>query len=628
MRALSGRWDVVIQVMLGATAAYYLWRAAFGMSTLQEHRGIAVMFSLVAALLLYRGSRRAREDAPSLLDIILAIAAAVGVGYWIVEHEALAYRAGAFLPADFWMGVIVTVLSIEAARRVLGRPLAIVASMAILYALYGGLLPPPIGHRGFSLRRVVEYVYLTSDGIFGIMAEVLATFIVPFVVFGAFMLRAGVAKFFIDLAMATFGRIAGGPGQVAVVASGLLGSMNGSPIANSVTTGSITIPLMKRLGFPPHLAAAVEASASTGGMIMPPVMGAAAFIMAEMTGISYAKIATVSIIPGLLFFLSNGIMVYLEARKLGLRGLSPDELPRSGDVLRQRWYLFLPLVVLVGLLMSGFSPVRAVVYATLTTVAVSWLRKESRMGPVQIWQALVDGGRACAFVAAATGAVGIIVGIMALTGIGIQFSSLVLTLAGQNLPLALLLIAMASLVLGMGLPITAAYLVVAVVAAPTLSEMGVPLLAAHLIILWLSLDSNITPPVALGAYTTAAIAGADPWRTGWNSFRFAKLIYVMPVLFAYTHILWTGTIDQNLMAVVSATVGVVIFSIVSTAYLVARMTLVEFVLMVGATLLAFVPNPATVAAGAAIVAVVYLMQRRRQPTRVGLAAAVPSGGAR
>jgi TRAP transporter 4TM/12TM fusion protein len=611
MRALARRWDVVIQVMLGSTAAYYLWRAAFGMSTLQEHRGIAVMFSLAAPLLLYRGSRRARADAPSLLDIILAIAAVVGVGYWIVEHEALAYRAGAFLPADFWMGVIVTVLSIEAARRVLGRPLAIVASMAILYALYGGVLPPLIGHRGFTFRRVVEYVYLTSDGIFGIMAEVLATFIVPFVVFGAFMLRAGVAKFFIDLAMATFGRVAGGPAQVAVVASGLLGSINGSPIANSVTTGSITIPLMKRVGFPPHLAAAVEASASTGGMILPPVMGAGAFIMAEMTGISYARIATLSIIPGLLFFLSNGIMVYLEARKLGLRGLSRDELPRTVDVLRQGWYLFLPVVVLVGLLMLGLSPVRAVVYATLTTVGVSWLRKESRMGPLQIWQALADGGRACTFVAAATGAVGIIVGILALTGIGIRFSSVVLTLAGQNLPLALLLIAMASFVLGMGMPITAAYLVVAVVAVPVLSEMGVPLLAAHLIIFWLSLDSNITPPVALGAYTTAAIAGADPWRTGWNSFRFAKMIYVMPVLFAYTHILFTGTPSENAWAVISAVVGTVAFSICSTAYFLVRTTLLEWLLLAAATVMTFVPGLVTDLTGIAIFVAVYLWQRAR-----------------
>lgn len=611
MRELSRRWDGFVQLLLGSTAAYYLWKAAFGVTSLQEHRGIAVLFSLAAPLLLYRGSRRARPDAPSALDILLVIAAGVGVGYWIVEHEALAYRAGAFLPMDFWMGAIVTVLAIEAARRVLGRPLATIAALAILYALFGASLPPLIGHRGFTIRRVVEYVYLSSDGIFGIMAEVLATFIIPFVVFGAFMLRAGVAKFFIDLAMAGFGRVAGGPAQVAVVASGLLGSINGSPIANTATTGSMTIPLMKRIGFPPHLAAAVEASASTGGMILPPVMGAGAFIMAEMTGISYGKIAAVSIVPGLLFYLSNGIMAYLEARKLGLKGLSREELPNAGIVVREGWYLFLPIAVLAGLLLSGFSPARAVVFAVLATVAVTWFRRESRMGPVQIWQALVDGGKACTFVAAATGAVGIIVGILALTGIGIRFSSVVLTIAGQNLPLALLLIAIASFVLGMGMPITAAYLVVAVVAVPALSEMGVPLLAAHLIIFWLSLDSNITPPVALGAYTAAAIAGADPWKTGWNSFRFAKMIYVMPVLFAYTHILFTGTPSENAWAVVSAVVGTVAFSICSTAFFLVRTTLVEWLLLAVATVLTFVPGLTTDLTGIAIFIAVYLWQRAK-----------------
>lgn len=627
-RNLTRNWDIVAQVILGAVAIFYLRAAAFGVDSMQYHRGIAVMFSLVASLLLYKGWRRAPSDAPSWLDLVLIAGAIVGVGYWILQHEALAYRAGLYTHTDRLMGLVVTLLSIEVARRVLGRPLAIISALAIVYALYGNLLPPVIGHRGFLFRRVIEYIYLTSDGLFGIMAEVVASYIVPFVVFGAFMMRAGVAKFFIDLSMAGLGRVAGGPAQVSVVSSALLGSINGSPIANTATTGAFTIPLMKRSGFPPHIAAAVEASASTGGMILPPVMGAGAFIMAEMTGIRYAEIVKMSILPGVLYFLSVGIMVYLESRKLGIRGLSREELPRALNVLKQGWYLFLPIAMLVGALFSGASPARAVVYAIVATVVVSWLNPQTRMGPPRIWQALVDGGRACIFVGAATGAVGIIIGVLALTGIGIKFSTIMLTLAGKNLLLMLLLVAIASFILGMGLPITAAYLVVAVASAPALVELGVPLIAAHLIIFWLSLDSNITPPVALGAYTAAAIADADPWRTGWNSFRFAKMIYVMPLLFAYTHILFTGTLAENIWAVVSAMVGTVAFSICSTAFFLVRTTLLEWLLLAAATFLAFVPGLVTDLSAIAIFVAVFFWQRRKLQQTVQIAAGEPVGGSR
>jgi TRAP transporter 4TM/12TM fusion protein len=625
-RKLAHPWNLVVQAILGGVSLYYLWLAWGGTASLQYFRGIAVLYSLVVPMLLYRGWRRARDDAPNLLDLLLALGAILGVGYWIVEHEAMAYRAGAYLPVDFWMGVIVTIVALEAARRVLGLSMALVAILPIIYALFGQYLPPIIGHRGFTLRRVIEYVYLTSDGIFGVMAEVMAGFVIPFVVFGAFLQRAGVGRFFIDLSLAALGRIVGGPAQAAVVSSALLGTINGSPIANTVTTGAITIPLMKRAGFPPHIAAAVEGAASTGGMVLPPIMGAGAFIMAEMTATPYVEIAKIAAIPGLLFFLGVGVMVYFESRKLGLRGLTREETPRLGETLRRGWFLFLPVVVLVAFLISGASPERSAVYGVLATVIVSWLRRETRMGLKAVWEALVDGGRATLFVAALTGAVGILIGVLALTGIAIRFGWVMVQLAGPNLFLTILLIAVSTLVLGLALPITATYLVVAVIAVPVLREMAVPMLTAHMIVFWLSLDSNITPPVALGPFAAAAIAGADPMKTGWHCFRFAKIVYVMPVLFAYTHILLTGTVAQNLMAAVSATVGVVIFSILSTAYFVVRMTLLEFVLMVGATLLAFVPNPVTVAAGAAIVAVVYLMQRQRQPAPVGLAAAVPAKG--
>ena len=611
IRLLSGYWNVAVQIMMGGVALYYVWASTVGVVSLQYFRGIAVLYSLVVPLLLYRGWRRDRVDAPSLLDLLLVAGAAVGVVYWMVEHEAMAYRAGDYNLVDVWMGVIVTVVAIEAARRVLGMDMALCAIVPIVYALFGDYLPYIIGHRGFTLRRVVEYVYLTSDGIFGIMAEVLASFIIPFVAFGAFLERAGVAKFFVDLSLAALGRIAGGPAQASVVSSALMGTISGSPIAETVTKGAITIPLMKRAGFPPHIAAAVEAAASTGAAIMPPVMGAGAFIMAEMTGISYVEIIKTAAIPGILYFLSVGVMVYFESRKLGLRGLPKEELPRLWDVWRRGWYLFLPIAVLVGALAAGYSPQMAALYGIGFTIVVSWFRKETRMGWRQIWQALVTAGKNCLFVAALTGAVGVLIGVLALTGIVIKFPYILVELAGESLLLTIGLIAVATFVLGLPLPITATYLIVAVVAVPALLKLGVPVLTAHLIIFWLSLDSNITPPVAMGPFAAAAIAQADPMKTGWACFRFAKIIYVMPILFAYTNILLTGTPAENLWAIASATLGTVLVSIVGTGFFLVRTTLIEWLLLAAAAVLAFIPSLATGTAAIAIFAAVYLWQRKR-----------------
>jgi TRAP transporter 4TM/12TM fusion protein len=613
-RDVSGGWQIAIELMLAGVALFFLWSSSFGVVSLQYFRGVAVLYSLVIPLLLYPGWRGARLDRPCWLDIAPATAAAGGVIYWIVEHESMAYRAGDYTLMDVCLGVLVTLLAIEAARRVLGWGMALCAIVPIVYALFGSYLPYLIGHRGFTLRRVIEYVYLTSDGIFGVMADVVASFIIPFVVFGAFMEVAGVAKFFVDLSLAALGRITGGPAQAAVISSLFMGTVSGSPIAETVTTGAVTIPLMKRTGFPPHIAAAVEGAASTGAMIMPPVMGAGAFIMAEMTNIAYLDIIKVAAIPGILFYLSVGVMIYFESKKLGLRGLAREELPRFGAIMRAGWYLFIPIFVLMAALVMGYAPGSAAVFGIITAVALSWLRSETAMGPRAIWRALVAAGKASLYVAALTGAVGVLIGVLALTGIGIKFSYILVELAGKSLPLTLLLIAVATLVLGLALPITATYLMVAVVAVPVMAELGLPLLTAHLIVLWLSLDSNITPPVALGPFAAAAIAGADPMKTGWSCFRFAKIIYVMPVLMAYTHLLFTGSLAQNLWAVSAAALGTVAFSILSTVFFVTRMSLMEFLLLALATVLAFIPGPATMITGLAIFSAVYFWQRKRAGT--------------
>jgi TRAP transporter 4TM/12TM fusion protein len=610
-RALSAYWDIAVRIIMGGIALYYIWASTIGVVSLQYFRGIAILYSLVLPLLLYKGWKRDSDNRPSVLDLMLAAGAAAGVVYWIVNYEQMAYRAGDYTAVDVWMGVIVTIVAIEAARRVLGMDMALCAIVPIVYALFGNYLPYIIGHKGYSVRRIIEYVYLTNDGVFGIMAEVLAEFIIPFVAFGAFLEAAGVAKFFVDIALAGLGRIAGGPAQASVVSSMLMGTISGSPIAETVTKGPITIPLMKRAGFPGHIAGAVEAAASNGAAIMPPVMGAGAFVMSEMTGIPYVEIIKVATIPGLLYFLSVGVMIYFESKKLGLRGLPREELPRSAEVWKRGWYLLLPIVVLIAVMLSGYSPQFAAFYAIVSTIAVSWFRKETRMGPKEIWLALVDAGKNCLFVAALTGAVGILIGVLSLTGIIVRFPYILVDLAGQSVLLTVGLIACATFVLGLPLPITATYLVVAVIGVPALIKLGVPVLSAHLIIFWLALDSNITPPVAMGPFAAAAIAQADPMKTGWACFRFAKVIYVMPLLFAYTHILLTGTPLQNIAAIASATLGIILFSIVSTGYFYARINLVEWLLLAVATLLAFIPSFPTGIAAVIIFAAVYLWQRKR-----------------
>ena len=621
-RALSGYWDIAVRIMMGGIALYYIWASTIGVVSLQYYRGIAILYSLVLPLLLYKGWKRDPANRPSVLDLMLAAGAAAGVVYWIVNYEQMAYRAGDYTAVDVSMGVIVTIVAIEAARRVLGMDMALCAIVPIVYALFGNYLPYIVGHKGYSVRRIIEYVYLTNDGVFGIMAEVLAEFIIPFVAFGAFLEGAGVAKFFVDISLAGLGRIAGGPAQASVVSSLLMGTISGSPIAETVTKGPITIPLMKRAGFPPHIAGAVEAAASTGAAIMPPVMGAGAFVMSEMTGIPYVDIIKVALIPGLLYFLSVGVMIYFESKKLGLRGLPREELPPSLEVWKRGWYLLLPIVVLIAVMVAGYSPQFAAFYGIIITIVVSWFRQETRMGPKEIWRALVDAGKNCLFVAALTGAVGILIGVLSLTGIIVRFPYILVDLAGQSILLTVGLIACATFVLGLPLPITATYLVVAVIGVPALIKLGLPVLSAHLIIFWLALDSNITPPVAMGPFAAAAIAQADPMRTGWACFRFAKVIYVMPLLFAYTHILLTGTPAQNIAAIASATLGIVLFSIVSTGYFYARTNLLEWLLLAAATVLAFIPSFPTGIAAVVIFGAVYLWQRKRAANQSTPATAV------
>ncbi|WP_298037420.1 TRAP transporter fused permease subunit [uncultured Desulfuromonas sp.] len=497
---------------------------------------IAVGTVALTPLLMWADSRMmARgEKNPTLSDILYAVVSAACVYYWMHEFENLNYRAGAENELDAMISIVGIILSLEVCRRVLGWSMTLIGIFMLCYGYFGPHFPDIIAHRGFGLERLCTALYLTTNGVFGVMANVLATYVILFIFFGAFLHKSGAGKFFIDLPLAIAGRSTGGPAKVAVIASALFGSVSGSAIANTVSTGAFTIPLMKRAGFKPHVAGAIEPSASIGGMFLPPIMGAGGFLMAELTNTPYAYIMMIAIFPALCYFFSVFCMIHFEAKKQGLKGIADENFPHWKQVLKKEWYFSLPLVIITVLMILGRSPGFSAFWATITCVVISWFRADTRMGPKEIWEAILTGANNTLIIGATLGVIGIIVGTISLTGIGLKFSDIIISLAGGNLLPAILLVALASLVLGMGVPVTAAYLITAVLAVPPLAEMGVPILAAHMIVYWFSQDSNITPPVCVAAYAGAAIAGADPWKTGWTSFKFAKLLYVMPILFAFT----------------------------------------------------------------------------------------------
>lgn len=555
------------------------------------------------------------HNSPTASDVLMAIGIAAMTIYWISQFEALNYRAGAENELDKLVSIIGLVLSLEICRRVLGWSLTIIGILMLCFGLFGPHLPELLAHRGFSFERLATALFITTNGVFGVMASVLATYVILFIFFGAFLLKSGAGRFFIDLPLAIAGKSAGGPAKVAVLSSALFGSISGSAIANTVSSGAFTIPMMKKAGFRPHVAGAIEPAASIGGAFLPPIMGAGGFLMAELTGLSYANIMLLAVGPALLYFLSVFCMVHFEAKKLGLVGIPGEVLPDWREVLKKGWYFSLPLVIITVLMLTGRSPGNAAFWATLSCIALSWVNKETRMGPKEIWEAVQIGAKNTLVVGATMGVIGIIVGTISLTGMGLKFADLVISLAGDSMLLALGLIAIASLILGLGVPVTAAYLILAVLAVPALGAFGLPIIAGHMIVYWLSQTSNITPPVCLAAFAGAAIAGSDPWKTGWTSMRFSKMLFITPLLFAYIPaILLDGTPFEIATAFISGILGTIAFGALAMGFLRRRTKVHEWLMLGAATFLLYWPTFLTDAIGLAIVALVWWLQRDARQT--------------
>ena len=506
---------------------FYSYAAVIQPMATQYHRGVYVIITYILIFLLYKSKSKIMRAVDYLL-IVLSIAS---IGYWIFNFEVINYRTGAETQVDMVFAIIGVLIGVELARRVVGTVFVFLGVIMLTYGVYGYLAPDLVSHAGAPFTELCISIFYKSDGVFGIMANVLATYVILFVLFGAFLEKCGAQKFFIDWPLAAVGHTIGGPAKVSVIASGLFGSISGSAIANTVSTGMFTIPMMKKAGFKPHVAGGIEPAASIGGMFMPPIMGAGGFIMAELTGVPYSKIMLVAIFPALMYFFSVFCMVHYEAKIHNIVGEKSDA--SAMEIFKKEWFYTIPLVVITIFMLYGFSPGYSAILGLVSCIIISWARKETRIGPKKFIEAAREGTENSLKIGATVGIIGIIIGVLTFSGLVLTFADIMITLAGGSLLLTIFLIALASLVLGMGVPVTAAYLITAVVAVPALTHLGVNEIAAHMIVYWLSQDSNITPPVCIAAFAGATIAKANMWKTAFTSFKFAKFLYLGPILFGY-----------------------------------------------------------------------------------------------
>lgn len=552
-----------------------------------------------------------KNSLTTIIDYVLILLVLFAGSYLIIEIDELVYRIGvAPTSLDLLVSIILIVTVLEITRRTTGLILPILALIFILYAHYGKYIPGDLGHRGYNWERILSYLN-SMDAIFSVPIGASATFVFLFILFGSFLGITGGSQFFINFAIGATGGKRGGPAKAAVVSSALFGSVSGNSVANVVSTGVFTIPLMKKIGYPARYAGAVESVASTGGQIMPPILGSAAFIMAQLLGTSYINIVYASIVPALLYFFTVMIMIDLQAAKLGLKGLPKNELPNLKNVLMKEGHLFIPLLVLIfTMTILNTSPIKAAIWAIVSTIIISFVKKHTRMTFRKFINCLVDGAQSALGMIAACATAGLIIGVLNLTGAGLKFASLILSLAGDNLALALIMTMCATIILGMGLPTTAAYLITAAVVAPALIQMGVSPLAAHMFVFYFACLSAFTPPVALAAYAAAGIANAKPMQVAMTSMKIGIVAFIIPFVFVYgPAILLQGTPTQIIVSTLSALVGAfVLASGVEGWFIGRKASILVRVLLIAASLTLIVPGLITDAIGLGLILAGVLIQ--------------------
>lgn len=604
----KSRFRLAIKSVAVCMSLFHLYTGFFGTLEAMQQRSLHLIFSLLL-FFMSNPSKKADRGLP-WFDLILIGLVILSGGYIFVLHGILEGITAGMSNYEIVLGLILTGLVLLATQRAIGWSMVIISTIFIIYSFVGPYLPDVISHRGFTLETTFQHLYLFHEGIFGIPLGVSATFVVLFIIYGSFLEGSGAGQFFIEMANSFFGTFRGGPAKVAVVASCLFGTISGSAVANVVGTGSFTIPLMKRIGYKPQFAAAVEAAASTGGQFMPPVMGAAAFIIAEILNMNYIDICIAAAIPAVLYYLAIFFIVDLEAVKTGLKGLPREELPDPKKVFFDRWFLLSSPIVLVYLLaFAHWSPMKSAFWSVVAAIGVSMIKRSTRMNLTQVLSALEKGALGTMQVALACSCAGIIIGVFTLTGIGAKFSSLLISLSRGSVSLLLVLTMVASLILGMGLPTVAAYLILAILVAPALIDMGVLPLAAHLFIFYFGIISAVTPPVALAAYAGAGIAGSDPFKTGYTAWRLALSGFILPYMFvANPVLLMKGQFLDILLACISATLGIYALSAGLQGYLLNKTNTLQRILLIAASLTLIHPGLKTDIIGYGLVGVTFLSQ--------------------
>ena len=562
-RTLAGPYAIAYRLIAACFAVWYMYTSGFGLVSTETNRGFYLLFTAVLVFLGYPARRGAPKHRPSIIDLVFIVLAVASIGYWMDQYVPYAmFRVSEPSQWDLGMGAIAIVVVLETSRRVLGPAIPIIATLFLMQLYFGPYLPGKLSHSGMPVDRIIEFTFSTQEAMFGVVTATFATFVFPFMIFGAFLERSGAGTFFMDLATALTGQWRGGPAKIATLSSALFGSISGSSVANVVASGAFTIPMMKRIGFKPHHAGAIEAIASTGGQVMPPIMGASVFILATLTQTEYLGIALMNVIPAILFFIFVLLMVDLEAMRTGLKGLPREEIPKVGAVLRRGWVFFIPLIVVVTLLFKGYSPDFGAFWGTLSALALSWLRKETRMGPRSVFGALVGGAHNNTAAGAAIGSLGVIIGGIILSGLGLKFSAVLVEFAGGSLLLTVIIVTIISVIIGMGSSTTGSYIILAVVAAPALIQLGVPEVPAHLVVFYAACLSNITPPVCVSAFAAAAIAKADPMRTGFAALKFGTTLVLVPFSFVYVpELLLQGTAAEIAFAAVSYLLGYIALAV-------------------------------------------------------------------
>lgn len=612
-RTLGGAAKTAATLVAVAGVVYQFYNAGFGAQSEIQLRSMHWAFISFLAFLLYPARGKSPADRPSVLDWILAGAALVAALYVFLTWQQVAARLGQAVPRDVVFGVLAILLILELVRRVVGIPLVLLALAFIAFAFLGRYMPALLAHKGTTLRGFMRVLYISTDGIFGVPIGISASYVILFIVFGAFLQESGGGKLFTDIAFGLVGRSTGGPAKAAVVSSGLMGMISGAAVANVVSTGTFTIPLMKRTGYRGETAGAIEAVASSGGQIMPPVMGAAAFMMAEMCRISYGDVALCALPLALLYYVYLYFSVHLEAKKSGLRGLTPDMLPSVVNALKERGHLLVPLIVMIALIAMGRSPGKSIFWSTVLVVAMSYLRKNTRMSFASIVNAMRNGAYNAIPVAVACAAAGIVTGVISLTGVGLRFSSILISFSqGQLLPM-LLLTMLAAIILGMGLPTSACYAILAVLTAPALIKIGVAPLSAHYFIFFFGCISTITPPVALSAYAAAGIAGVDPMKTGWVAFKLGLVGFIIPFLGVYkpATLLLAGPGECALYLALS-TMGVVTLTYAVQGYRNGALSLPKRLLFLVPTAIIFLKTSLAVDfVGVAICCLAFFITRKK-----------------